>query len=75
MTVDVQGIGKLVEEQSSTINRLVAAVEEVVVGQRYMVNGLLIGLVTNGHVLLEGVPGLAKTLTVSTLAQAPFSRR
>ena len=44
-------------------------VEKVVVGQQYMVNRLLIGLFTNGHILLEGVPGLAKTLTVNTLSK------
>lgn len=51
------------------IARVIAEVGKVVVGQEYMVNRLLIGLFTNGHILLEGVPGLAKTLTVSTLAQ------
>ncbi|MEL6328607.1 MAG: MoxR family ATPase [Planctomycetota bacterium] len=59
------------------INRLVDAVSSVVVGQREMVEGLVIGLLTGGHVLLEGVPGLAKTLTVSTLARglsAEFKR-
>ena len=59
------------------IDRLVKAVEKRIVGQRAMIDGLLIGMLTNGHVLLEGVPGLAKTLTVSTLARAmdaKFSR-
>ncbi|HLZ16102.1 MAG TPA: MoxR family ATPase [Cyclobacteriaceae bacterium] len=51
------------------INRVFTEVGKVVVGQEYMVNRLLVGLFTNGHVLLEGVPGLAKTLTISTLAQ------
>jgi len=51
------------------ISQVMAEVGKVVVGQQYMVNRLLIGLFTNGHILLEGVPGLAKTLTVSTLAQ------
>ena len=51
------------------IQQVIAEVGKVVVGQQYMVNRLLIGLFTNGHVLLEGVPGLAKTLTVNTLAQ------
>lgn len=52
------------------VRKLLAEVDQVVVGQRYMVHRLLIGLFTNGHILLEGVPGLAKTLTVSTLARA-----
>ena len=51
------------------VQRVFEEVAKVVVGQRYMVNRLLIGLFTNGHILLEGVPGLAKTLTVNTLAQ------
>jgi len=70
MTIDVGLIAKAVQEQSRTTQLLVEAVERVVVGQRAMVEGLLIGLLCNGHVLLEGVPGLAKTLTVSTLARA-----
>jgi len=59
------------------INQVITEVGKVVVGQEYMVNRLLIGLFTNGHILLEGVPGLAKTLTVSTLARVlhlDFSR-
>jgi MoxR-like ATPase len=51
------------------IRSVISEVSKVVVGQEYMVNRLLVGLFTNGHILLEGVPGLAKTLTVSTLAQ------
>ncbi|MFN0133134.1 MAG: AAA family ATPase [Phycisphaerales bacterium] len=65
------------EQASDMIAKLVAAVEAVVVGQRAMVEGLIVGLLTGGHVLLEGVPGLAKTLTVHTLAhaiKAKFSR-
>lgn len=52
------------------IDGVIAEVSKVVVGQQYMVNRLLIGLFTNGHILLEGVPGLAKTLTINTLAKA-----
>ncbi|MFY7787936.1 MAG: AAA family ATPase, partial [Thermoflexibacteraceae bacterium] len=51
------------------ISQVYNEVNKVVVGQKYMVNRLLIGLFTNGHILLEGVPGLAKTLTVNTLAK------
>jgi MoxR-like ATPase len=58
-----------VEEMQDKIQQIYREVNKVVVGQRYMVNRLLIGLFTNGHILLEGVPGLAKTLTVNTLAQ------
>lgn len=56
-------------ELQSKINQVSQEVGKVVVGQSYMVNRLLIGLFTNGHILFEGVPGLAKTLTVNTLAQ------
>jgi MoxR-like ATPase len=57
------------EAHKEKIREVYAEVAKVVVGQEYMVNRLMIGLFTNGHILLEGVPGLAKTLTVSTLAQ------
>src|SRR3954465_7492437 len=60
---------ELHQEHQKKINQVFAEVSKVVVGQSYMVNRLLAGLFTNGHVLLEGVPGLAKTLTISTLAQ------
>ncbi len=59
-----------VQSASATIARLIASVEGVVVGQRAMVERLILGLLTGGHVLLEGVPGLAKTMTVNTLARA-----
>jgi MoxR-like ATPase len=57
------------QEHKEKIKKVVSEVAKVVVGQEYMINRLMIGLFTNGHILLEGVPGLAKTLTVSTLAQ------
>src|SRR5687768_11054103 len=57
------------QEHKVKISSVINEVGKVVVGQEYMVNRLLVGLFTNGHILLEGVPGLAKTLTVSTLAQ------
>lgn len=66
-----------VSNNQDKIKQVIAEVGKVVVGQEYMVNRLLIGLFTNGHILLEGVPGLAKTLTVSTLARVlhlQFSR-
>jgi MoxR-like ATPase len=66
-----------IEAHAQTVRSLTEAVERVVIGQRYMVERLMIGLLCNAHVLLEGVPGLAKTLTVSTLAKAihaKFSR-
>src|SRR6188768_1058401 len=63
-----QEITQQVQEMGQWIPPLREQVGRVVVGQKYLVDGLLIGLLTNGHILLEGVPGLAKTLTVKTLA-------
>jgi len=59
----------LQQEHRQKIKQVFSEVAKVVVGQEYMVNRLLVGLFTNGHILLEGVPGLAKTLTISTVAQ------
>jgi MoxR-like ATPase len=70
MSLDVRAVGALVEQQSQFVHDLMAAMEGVIVGQRYMLERLLVGLLANGHVLLEGVPGLAKTRAVTTLAQA-----
>jgi MoxR-like ATPase len=66
---DVKAIGALVEQESGFVDNIAAEVGKVIVGQRYMVERMLIGLLCNGHCLIEGVPGLAKTLTVKTLAQ------
>ncbi len=60
---------ELTQKHFNSINRIYEELEKVIVGQRYMIDRLLIGLLTNGHVLLEGVPGLAKTLTISSLAK------
>jgi MoxR-like ATPase len=68
---------QVIEKHAESLGALTDAVARVVVGQREMIERLIIGLLTNGHILLEGVPGLAKTLTVSTLAgaiHASFSR-
>jgi MoxR-like ATPase len=62
-------VTELQKEHQEKIKQVYAEVAKVVVGQEYMVNRLLIGLFTNGHILLEGVPGLAKTLTISTVAR------
>ena len=70
MTFDVKAIGALVEQQSGFVQDLMQALAQVIVGQRYMLERLLVGLLANGHVLLEGVPGLAKTRAVMTMAQA-----
>jgi MoxR-like ATPase len=68
--MDVRVINELVQQQSAFIDNLTAEVGKVIVGQKPMVERILIGLLTGGHVLLEGVPGLAKTLTVKTVADA-----
>jgi MoxR-like ATPase len=68
--MDVRVINELVHKQSAFVDKLTAEVAKVVVGQKAMIERMLIGLLTGGHVLLEGVPGLAKTLTVKTLADS-----
>ncbi|HET6147165.1 MAG TPA: MoxR family ATPase [Polyangia bacterium] len=68
--MDVRVINELVHKQSAFVEKLSAEVSKVIVGQKAMIERILIGLLTGGHVLLEGVPGLAKTLTVKTLSDA-----
>src|SRR5512136_238156 len=70
MSVDVKRISEQVLVESRTLQRLRLEVENVIVGQRELIDRLLVGILCNGHVLIEGVPGLAKTLTVTTLARA-----
>lgn len=67
---DIRLLNSKIQNNASFIDRLRAELGKVVVGQLYMVDRLMIGLLSNGHVLLEGVPGLAKTLTIKSLAQA-----
>ena len=77
MTTSTQELSQHVKQNGQWIQPLQAEIGRVVVGQKYLVEGLLTGLLANGHVLLEGVPGLAKTLTVKTLAsciQTGFQR-
>jgi MoxR-like ATPase len=77
MAEDIKLINEKVAEESAFVERVMAEVGRVIVGQTAMVERLLVGMLCNGHVLLEGVPGLAKTLAVTTLAQtiqATFSR-
>jgi MoxR-like ATPase len=68
--MDVRVINELVHKQSAFVEKLSAEIGKVIVGQKAMIERILIGLLTGGHVLLEGVPGLAKTLTVKTLSDA-----
>ena len=67
---DVRALNELVAKESAFVDKVTTEVGKVIVGQRYMIERILIGLLTGGHVLLEGVPGLAKTLTVRTLCDA-----
>jgi MoxR-like ATPase len=67
---DIKAIGERIERESEFVVTLVGEIDKVIVGQSYMVERLLIGLLADGHVLIEGVPGLAKTLAVRTLSRA-----
>jgi MoxR-like ATPase len=67
---DIEAIQERIHAESAFVSRLLDEVGRVIVGQRYMIERLLVGLLADGHVLMEGVPGLAKTLTVRTLAGA-----
>jgi len=69
MDVNIDAINKKVEAESVFVKKIVDGIEKVIVGQRYMVERLLVGLLANGHMLIESVPGLAKTLSVSTLSK------
>src|SRR4249920_2088271 len=69
MDAGITAINERVKEEAASLYRLREEIGSVIVGQRYLVDRLMIGLLANGHVLLEGVPGLAKTLSVKTLAQ------
>ena len=68
MTVDIEGITRAVEKEGAFARQISAAMETVIVGQQYLIERILIALLTNGHILIEGVPGLAKTKVVKSLA-------
>ena len=75
--VDIKAINEKIEKESSFIDLLILEINKVIVGQKHMVERLLIGLLGQGHILLEGVPGLAKTLAINSLSKAvkgSFSR-
>lgn len=76
-TMDIRAINEKIERESAFIDLLTMEMNKVIVGQKHMIESLLIGLLGQGHILLEGVPGLAKTLAINTLSQAiqgSFSR-
>jgi MoxR-like ATPase len=68
MDANIRAINEKIERESAFVDRLTAEVGKVIVGQKSMIERILIGLLCNGHVLIEGVPGLAKTLTIKTLS-------
>lgn len=70
MEVDILALNAQIQNESQFVKKVLEEVGKVVVGQKEMVEGLMAGLLTGGHILLEGVPGLAKTLTISTMAEA-----
>ncbi len=77
MDTDIQQIQSIVEQEASFVEKLTSQVSSVIVGQKYLIERLLMGILANGHILIEGVPGLAKTLSVKTLSdaiQAKFQR-
>ncbi|MDH8701689.1 MoxR-like ATPase [Dysgonomonadaceae bacterium PH5-43] len=76
-TVDIRELNDKIEQNSAFVNMLIKGMDQVIVGQKHLVESLLIGLLSDGHILLEGVPGLAKTLAIKTLAsliEADYSR-
>ncbi|MDR2968526.1 MAG: AAA family ATPase [Tannerellaceae bacterium] len=76
-TVDIRKLNERIESKSSFVNMITMGMDQVIVGQKHLVESLLIGLLSDGHILLEGVPGLAKTLAIKTLASlidAHYSR-
>lgn len=76
-TVNIRGLNDLIASKSSFVNMITQGMNQTIVGQKHLVDSLLISLLANGHILLEGVPGLAKTLAIKTLASlvdAKYSR-
>lgn len=76
-SIDIRELNERIERQSAFVTNLTTGMDQVIVGQKHLVESLLIGLLSDGHVLLEGVPGLAKTLAIKTLASlidAQYSR-
>lgn len=76
-TVDIKALNDRIQQESAFVDMINIEMNKVIVGQKHLVEGLLIGLLSDGHILLEGVPGLAKTLAINTLAaaiDAKFSR-
>ena len=76
-TVDIKALNERIQQESSFVDMISMEMNKVIVGQKHLIEGLLIGMLSDGHILLEGVPGLAKTLAIKTLASlidAQYSR-
>ncbi len=76
-TIDIRELNERIEKQSAFVDALIMGMDKVIIGQKHLVESLLIGLLSDGHILLEGVPGLAKTLAIKTLSElikCDFSR-
>ncbi len=67
--IDIRELNIRIEQKSAFVTNLMTGMKQVIVGQQHLVDSLLISLLSNGHILLEGVPGLAKTLAIKTLSQ------
>ena len=75
--IDIRELNERIEQQSAFVTNLMTGMEQVIIGQKHLIESLLIGLLSDGHILLEGVPGLAKTMaikTLSSLIDASFNR-
>ena len=70
LSTDIRELNDIIQKESAFLDLLNLEIKKVIVGQQHMIDSLMIGLLSNGHILLEGVPGLAKTLAISTLSQA-----
>ena len=69
METDIKALNERIQQESAFVDMITMEMKKVIIGQKQMVERLLIGLLSNGHILLEGVPGLAKTLAIKSLAQ------
>ena len=70
MSTGLSAVNEKVQKESVFVGMLTAEMRKIIVGQDYFINRLMVGLLANGHLLVEGVPGLAKTLSISTLSRA-----
>ncbi|MCF0209388.1 MAG: AAA family ATPase, partial [Bacteroidaceae bacterium] len=76
-SLDIRALNAHIEQHSAFVQNLVMGLNQTIVGQKHLVESLVLGLLSNGHILLEGLPGLAKTLAIKTLSElidAEFSR-